>query len=144
MQKAKGFTIIELIVVVAIIAVLAAIVSINVVTYLNKGKDAAIKSDLETAQSAMAALIDSTTGIVAGSCTDTTGDLYKAYTAAGVITGASNTDCNSVVGAAAVCAQLKATSGDYFCVDSVGNKKQIAGTCVSTSSATVCPASGNF
>ena len=68
MNKTKGFTIIELIVVVAIIAVLAAIVSVNVITYLNKGKDAAIKSNLETAQTAMVALADSSGGITATSC----------------------------------------------------------------------------
>jgi len=42
----KGFTIIELIVVIAIIAILAAIVLVNVTVYINKAKDARIKSDL--------------------------------------------------------------------------------------------------
>ena len=46
MNKQKGFTIIELIVVIAIIAILAAIVLVNVTSYINKAKDAAIKSDL--------------------------------------------------------------------------------------------------
>ena len=41
MNKQKGFTIIELIVVIAIIAILAAIVMVNVTQYINKGKDAA-------------------------------------------------------------------------------------------------------
>ena len=40
MNKQKGFTIIELIVVIAIIAVLAAIVMVNVTKYIAQGKDA--------------------------------------------------------------------------------------------------------
>ncbi|MCX6719824.1 MAG: prepilin-type N-terminal cleavage/methylation domain-containing protein [Candidatus Staskawiczbacteria bacterium] len=48
MQKQKGFTIIELIVVIAIIAVLAAIVMVNVTIYIGKSKDAAIKGDLNS------------------------------------------------------------------------------------------------
>lgn len=41
----KGFTIIELIVVIAIIAVLAAIVLVNVMQYIIRSKDAAIMAD---------------------------------------------------------------------------------------------------
>lgn len=48
MQKQKGFTIIELIVVIAIIAVLAAIVMVSVTQYINKSKQAAIKADLSS------------------------------------------------------------------------------------------------
>lgn len=48
MQKTKGFTIIELIVVIAIIAVLAAIVMVNVTGYITKGKDAAAQGNLAT------------------------------------------------------------------------------------------------
>jgi len=47
MQKREGFTIIELIVVIAIIAVLAAIVLVNVTQYINKSKDAAIKGEMD-------------------------------------------------------------------------------------------------
>lgn len=48
MNKQKGFTIIELIVVIAIIAVLASIVLVNVTSYINKSKDSAIKANLDT------------------------------------------------------------------------------------------------
>lgn len=120
MQKTKGFTIIELIVVVAIIAVLAAIVSINVVTYLKKGKDSAIKADLDTAQTAMVALVDSTAGIVDGSCT-AAGDLKNAYDAAAAISGAES--CGDSAGAACACAQMISDTAKYMCVDSVGNKR---------------------
>ena len=46
----KGFTIIELIVVIAIIAVLAGIVLVNVTSYINKGKDAAVIANMRTIQ----------------------------------------------------------------------------------------------
>lgn len=42
----RGFTIIELIVVIAIISVLAAIVIVGVVQYINKARDASVKSNL--------------------------------------------------------------------------------------------------
>jgi prepilin-type N-terminal cleavage/methylation domain-containing protein len=46
MNRNKGFTIIELIVVIAIIAVLASIVLSNVVKYIGKSKDQGIKSEM--------------------------------------------------------------------------------------------------
>ena len=49
-NKLKGFTIIELIVVIAIIAVLASIVMVNVTQYINKSKDSSIKANLKTLQ----------------------------------------------------------------------------------------------
>ena len=48
MQKQKGFTIIELIVVIAIIAILAAIVMVNVVGYITKAKDAQIEASMDS------------------------------------------------------------------------------------------------
>jgi prepilin-type N-terminal cleavage/methylation domain-containing protein len=48
MKKQKGFTIIELIVVIAIIAVLAGVVLVNVTQYITKGRDAAAKGNLAT------------------------------------------------------------------------------------------------
>lgn len=61
MNKQKGFTIIELIVVIAIIAVLAAIVLVNVTSYIAKGKDSAIKSNLGTIKTNAAAYYDQQT-----------------------------------------------------------------------------------
>jgi len=58
MQKQKGFTIIELIVVIAIIAVLATIVMINVTGYIGKSKDAAIKGNMQTIASTAAGVYD--------------------------------------------------------------------------------------
>jgi type IV pilus assembly protein PilA len=45
-KNKKGFTIIELIVVIVIIAILSVIVTASVVQYIKKGKDAAIKEQI--------------------------------------------------------------------------------------------------
>jgi prepilin-type N-terminal cleavage/methylation domain-containing protein len=46
-MKNKGFTVIELIVVITIIAVLSTIVLVKVTQYMSKGKDAAIKKQVK-------------------------------------------------------------------------------------------------
>ncbi|MCX6721018.1 MAG: prepilin-type N-terminal cleavage/methylation domain-containing protein [Candidatus Staskawiczbacteria bacterium] len=48
MSKNKGFTIIELVVVIAIIAILAAIVIVNVSSYIAQAKDAVIKAEMSS------------------------------------------------------------------------------------------------
>lgn len=49
-KRQAGFTIIELIVVIGVMVILATIVVINVVQYINKTKDLAIKANLKTLQ----------------------------------------------------------------------------------------------
>jgi len=136
MNKTKGFTIIELIVVVAIIAVLASIVAINVTTYLKKGKDAAIKENLSTLQTAGVAYLEGTPAGTAA-CSDVT--VLAAMTQLGAITTVANTDCASAAGVFAACAQMIVTTGDYWCADSTGNKKQVTGTCSASWNLTACP-----
>jgi prepilin-type N-terminal cleavage/methylation domain-containing protein len=63
----KGFTIIELIVVIAIIAILAAIVIINITAYIQKAKVAAINATLDQISKAAAAYY-ATNGSYAGFC----------------------------------------------------------------------------
>ncbi len=144
MQKQKGFTIIELIVVIAIIAVLASIVMVNVTGYINKSKDAAIQGNLSTMLTNAAQIQDST-GSLATACSATIQQTAlaaadKAYD--GNDTANQVTDCN-VAGtndAWAACAQLKVTDA-YFCVDSTGAKKTVGtrATCVTDWAATACP-----
>ena len=52
MKNKKGFTIIELVVVIAIIAILSAIVLTNVAQYKKKGNDAAIKGQISQIRTA--------------------------------------------------------------------------------------------
>ena len=127
-KKEKGFTIIELLVVVAIIAVLAAIVLVNVTQYINKGKDAAIKGNLSTILTNAAVHYDDK-----GNFTNfLTSTLYTNPEAAAIAAGATVSE-NSTATAWCSCATLKATTNTY-CVDATGYKKETATAC-----ATRCP-----
>lgn len=53
-----GFTVIELVVVVAIMAVLSTIVAANIMSYLSKGKDAAIKGNMHSIASSATVFFD--------------------------------------------------------------------------------------
>lgn len=143
MQRQKGFTIIELIVVIAIIAVLASIVMVNVTSYINKGKDASIQGNLASIMTNAATAIDGGTAMDA-ICDNTT--ITAALAAAdaaydGNSTAGQVTDCNDSTTAWAACGQLKVTDA-YFCVDSTGTKKSVATRTGCTSTAftvSVCP-----
>jgi len=57
-KKLKGFTIIELIVVIAIIAVLAGIVLVNVQGYIKKSKNASMQANFDTFQKSASVWLD--------------------------------------------------------------------------------------
>lgn len=139
MNTSKGFTIIELLVVVAIIAVLAAIVLVNVTGYINQGKNAAIKGNLSTALT-NAAVFYNTNSAYTNYCTDAT--YTPVRDAVNAIVGANPT-CTATATAWCACSAMKLTTAEpansTFCIDSTGYKKvtQNAGLC-----ATRCPAGG--
>ncbi|MFA6190150.1 MAG: prepilin-type N-terminal cleavage/methylation domain-containing protein [Candidatus Staskawiczbacteria bacterium] len=114
MQKSKGFTIIELIVVIAIIAVLAGIVLVNVTQYINKSKDAAIKANLRQIYTVAAE------------------KFLKDYTYIGFVISNPSGQCagssyqiHTSVSAFAAYAKL-CTSSAFWCVDSTGAVKELA------------------
>ena len=119
MNKSKGFTIIELIVVIAIIAILAAIVMVNVTQYINKGKNAAIKGNLGTMQTNATIWYDQNSGTYVG---------FKAssgYTLPLASIHADNPSDATVEAESAtaycVSSTLNAITGDTnWCVDSTG------------------------
>lgn len=122
-----GFTIIELLVVVAIIAVLAAIVLVNVTQYINKGKDAAIKGNMATILTNMAVHYDTSGNYIAFAGTNG----YTIPAAAISNTGKTvalglKTDTNDQICA---CATLFDTTNSTYCVDSTGYKNQTATLC---------------
>jgi prepilin-type N-terminal cleavage/methylation domain-containing protein len=71
MQKQKGFTIIELIVVIAIIAVLAAIVVVNVSQYISKSRDSRRLADMSQIQKALAMYYADNSFYPPGACAST-------------------------------------------------------------------------
>jgi len=135
MNKQKGFTIIELIVVIAIIAVLASIVLVNVTTYLNKGKDAAGKEAMHTLQTDVISTANGGlyTASVTANCVNTN-LAYKAllaYDASMVCHGSSTTTPVD----SAWCAALKLPTGQMYCADSTGAAINSA----QTTQALACP-----
>ena len=130
MNQSRGFTIIELLVVVAIIAVLAAIVLVNVTAYINQGKNAAIKGNLATVLTNGAVFYDQNSSYT-NFCTNAyfTGP-SAAITTAG---GSATCDANAANTAWCGCSTLKVTStepsGSTFCVDSTGYKKVTTTAC---------------
>ena len=114
MKIQKGFTIIELIVVIAIIAILAAIVLVNVTQYISKGNGSAIKANLSTLMTNAAVQLDT-----AGTYVDL--DVTAASTA---ITAEHGTLVHFET-ATAFCAQSVLPAGNAdttWCVDSTGYK----------------------
>jgi len=137
MNKQKGFTIIELIVVIAIIAVLAAIVLVNVTQYINKGKDAAAQGNLASMLTNSAVWISSGNSTYAGYIASVTGgasyitaltNSSAGYTVTQAYTPTDDGFCASVV--------LKGTGTPNFCVDSSGKKGTYACTTSGTNQGT--------
>jgi prepilin-type N-terminal cleavage/methylation domain-containing protein len=126
MKNIKGFTIIELIVVIAIIAVLAGIVLVNVTQYINKGKDAAIKADL-------ANLITQSTVYFSDPVNSGKkgNDFIASPSAQSIMSAAGDIDPSvgalggSITKTDWVYCQYLTTPGKRYCVDSRGNKKEV-------------------
>jgi prepilin-type N-terminal cleavage/methylation domain-containing protein len=127
MQKTKGFTIIELIVVIAIIAVLASIVLVNVTSYINKSRDSSIKANLAT-------ILVNATDYFYKNSNYTSFETSSGYTVpAAMLTNSPISSTPTYVGiATAFC--VKATLKDgttVYCVDSTGYKGLlVSGKCV--------------
>lgn len=131
MNTSKGFTIIELLVVVAIIAVLAAIVLVNVTGYINQGKNAAIKGNLTTILTNAAVYYDQFGNYTLfGASVGYTGPAAAAAAANGntVLTYGLNTTTNN---SWCSCSVIKTTTTESgtFCVDSTGYKAVTATAC---------------
>jgi len=127
MRNQKGFTIIELIVVIAIIAVLAAIVLVNVTQYVAKGKNSAIKGNMASLMTNAATYFDENPGKTGsdfvGNSTvgcGTNSPIKNAVTGAG-----GNLVCYGSTDSESWCATsslLGNESAQSWCVDSTGYK----------------------
>ena len=127
----KGFTIIELIVVIAIIAVLASIVAVNVVSYINKSKDAAIKANMDVLAVNASAFYDRATTDTpvggGGTYTGLAADNAVKATVSAINTANGLTETVLVPSSAASAWCMKATlkadtTNSPWCVDSTGYK----------------------
>ena len=122
MNKQKGFTIIELIVVIAIIAVLAAIVLVNVTQYIAKGKNTAIQGDMATILTNAAVFYDGHSSVYTGFDADST------YTnpLAGVTGNGGTLTPDVQASTFCVVSTMNITNteptGTKYCVDTTGNK----------------------
>lgn len=129
-RNRKGFTIIELLVVVSIIAVLAAIVLVNVTQYINRGKNAAIRGNLSSVLNSGAVYYDANASYSGFCGTSAYTNASTAITNAG---GTSNCAVKADNTVFCACSSLNVTStdasGSTFCVDSTGTKKTTATAC---------------
>ena len=130
-KSGAGFTIIELLVVVAIIAVLAAIVLVNVTGYINQGKNAAVKGNLSTIMTNAAVYYDQNGDygdfFAGASYTAPATAAQSANGGTALTSGCNKAACADADAPTAWCAAspLKTVSGSsdtVFCVDSTGAK----------------------
>jgi prepilin-type N-terminal cleavage/methylation domain-containing protein len=141
----KGFTLLELLIVIAMIGLLAAVVLASINTSRAKGSNSSIKSSMHTVFN-QAEIIFTTSNpnsygnaFTLGACAQTAGTLFadntiwsniqKAQTQSG-----GTATCASTSSAWAVSVPLKAAEGSntYWCVDSLGRAKGETAAIVST------------
>ena len=148
----KGFTLIELSVVICVIAILSSIILFSVLQYVNRGKDSNIRGNLAVLIPAGEQYYD-IGNTYTGFCTAVPGAITNAEPQ---MPGNPNGSCTRTIAnptgacctvsgdgrAWAACARLFTNASTAYCVDSTGVKKVICRTqCSSSSPITACPAS---
>ncbi len=134
-ETKKGFTLIELLVVIAIIGVLSSITLTQLNSSRNKGADASVKSNLQNMRPVAENLYDAATGTNGFNqvCANSS---ISAMQAAAVAAGGNGGTCANAIGYWVAWAGLKTNTANAWCVDSVGNSKQIVKP---VGGITVCP-----
>ena len=130
--RERGFTIIELIVVIAIIAVLATIVLVNVTKYINSSKDIAIEDSLHSILLNSPDYYANHSGNFGAFCNDNeTLLIYNSI-------NSGNKNCKHTSNTWVVCAQLASNTSLAWCVDYTGLTEQMANSSC-TNGLSVCP-----
>jgi prepilin-type N-terminal cleavage/methylation domain-containing protein len=129
-KRRTGFTLVELVIVIAIIAILAAVILVSVNNYISKSKDTAVKADMSSLEMAATKYIYDNNGQLTGFAGST--DYNKISTALDKVGNATGTlhfvnPTNTTNWTA--CAQLVYNSTSFWCLDSFGKRLQIVGTC---------------
>jgi prepilin-type N-terminal cleavage/methylation domain-containing protein len=160
-MKNKGFTLIELIIVIMIIAILSGIILFSTALYINKGKDSNVAGNLAILIPAGEVFYNgngnSYNDSLASFCNPAQNSVLNnaisqmpkqssgapCYTSSTTPTSTTNIAgvcCYAQSQAWAACARKFASVGTYYCVDSRGIRKEVTGTCNFVSTATTqCP-----
>jgi prepilin-type N-terminal cleavage/methylation domain-containing protein len=140
----KGFTLIEILFVIAIIGVLASVVLGELNSARDKGGDAAIRSDLNGLKAQSAIYYDDHNGSYTNMCIDQkfVNALSGATsTVSGIITlgGPGDGECKDSVGRYTLWVNLKSASTSAWCVDSTGKSGEIPAQDSSAVDLMACP-----
>ncbi len=142
MNCSKGFTIIELVVVIAIISVLSGIIMFSVTQYISKGKDSNISGNLAVLVPAGEVYYNGFPNAYGDSdndfCTSNVVENAIAQMPPGAIFNC-NVDSGNNYQSWAACAQKFTDSNMAFCVDSRGVKKEMCSLDCSANNLTECP-----
>lgn len=161
-KKLKGFTLIELMVVITIIGILAVIVLPNLTSVRGRGQDTAVKEQMTQFRATAALYYDDNYGYTTGAlaspitaaCLPTSawpsGSVFTSTDFSRVITGiqanaAAMPNCYLGVGTTnsqswAMVSQLRTGTG-FWCVDSEGNSKKLTAETgiINGSNEAICP-----
>ncbi|MDO8486358.1 MAG: type II secretion system protein [Candidatus Staskawiczbacteria bacterium] len=123
-KESRGFTLVEMLIVIAIIALLASIVLYNVAQYINKSKDATINGNLAILVTAGEIWYDKNDSSYAGFCgSDSVTKAFDQAQSDGADEYCNVKDPENTAWVA--CAKEFVDNLKAYCVDSKGNQKEI-------------------
>ena len=136
-----GFTLIELMIVIAIIGMLSTIILANLSNSRKQAKNSTIKNQMQSMKSEAELMYASNNGSYANVCTNqaTKPNPYALYSAARAQTGGTTGKCNTSASAYAASVPIATNpTNSFWCVDYKGAGKSITSAQFSALS-TVCP-----